>query len=412
MTTDEIPPEDPYAPTAPDPLALLEQSVVGTAMAFPHAIPELMHEVAAGDFNDPRLGAIFRGVCDEHAEGRPVDYLSISDLLPRWNIGTIDLRDLARWSSEAYDPGIGAHHARMVRAASIRRLMARVGRELQAPDGDVGIALQRAIEQLHTIGSIGGGTEEPVRWLRDVLDVPESEDAYDWVIPELLERRDRLMLTGIEGGGKSTFTRQIAVMGAAGIHPTKFYGIDPIRVLVIDAENSERQWRRSVRPMVAAAVAQGSSDPRDRIAVHCVDVMDITQPDTQARIHRWIDEVKPDLLLLGPLYRVTRGSLNDDDAVAPVLHALDGIRARDIAMLIELHAGHARGERGERDLRPRGSSALLGWPEFGLGIRAEKELRDGARKVSTLIRWRGDRDRREWPKRLAHGQLWPWEPTF
>jgi len=411
MSIVDVPPDDPYAPTAPDPLALLERSVVGTAMAFPHAIPELMHEVAGGDFDDPRLGRIFRGICDERAEGRPVDYLSIADLLAGWNVSSIDLRDLATWAGDAHDPEIGAHHARMVKAASIRRLMARVGQELQRPDGDVGVALQRAIDELHTIGSIGGGSEKPVRWLKDVLDVPEADDAYDWVIPELLERRDRLMLTGIEGGGKSTLTRQIAVMGAAGLHPTKFYRIPPIRALVIDAENSERQWRRSVRSLADAATLRGQRDPREHMAVHCVDVMDITQPATQARIHAWIDEVKPDLLLLGPLYRVTRGSLNDDDAVAPVLHALDSIRDRDVAMLIELHAGHARGERGERDLRPRGSSALLGWPEFGLGIRADKELQ-GGRRTSSLIRWRGDRDPRDWPRRLARGAMWPWEPTF
>lgn len=411
MSTVDIAPDDPYETTAPDPLTLLERSVVGTAMAYKHAIPELMHEVAGGDFHDPRLGRIFRGICDEHAEGRPVDFLSISDLLPKWNVSSLDLRDLAAWSGDARDPGIGAHHARMVRAASIRRLMAKVGQALQAPDGDVDLALQRAIDDLHTIGSIGGGGEQPVRWLKDLLAVPESEDAYDWVVPELLERRDRLMLSGIEGGGKSTFTRQIAVLSAAGIHPTKFYRMDPIRALVIDAENSERQWRRSVRPLAEAAAQRGARDPRDHMAVHCVNVMDITQPDAQALIHRWIDEVKPDLLLLGPLYRVTRGSLNDDDDVAPVLHALDAIRDRDVAMLIEAHAGHARGERGERELRPRGSSALLGWPEFGLGIRRDK-VREGNRSTSSLVRWRGDRDPRDWPTRLTRGQVWPWEPTF
>jgi len=411
MSYDDMPPEDPYQDSAPDPLALLERSVVGTAMAYPHAIPELMHEVAGGDFIDPRLGRIFAGICDERAEGRPVDYLSVEPLLAKWGVGGFDIRDLATWAGDAHDPGIGAHHARMVRAESIRRLLANVGAELQRGSGDIGALRQHAIEQLQKIGSIGGGSEQPVRWLRDLLDVPEEEDAYDWVVPELLERRDRLMLTGIEGGGKSTFTRQIAVLASAGIHPTKFYSIPPVRALVIDAENSERQWRRSVRRMADAAAQQGARDPRDHMAVHCVNVMDITQPDAQALIHRWIDEVNPDLLLLGPLYRVTRGSLNDDDAVAPVLHALDSIRDRDVAMLIELHAGHARGERGERDLRPRGSSALLGWPEFGLGIRADKELQ-GGRRTSSLIRWRGDRDPRDWPRRLARGAMWPWEPTF
>ena len=44
--------------------------------------------------------------------------------------------------------------------------------------------------------------------------------------------------------------------------------------------------------------------------------------------------------------------------------------------------------------RPRGSSSLLGWPEFGYGMSA---LCDG---VVDMLPWRGDRDEREWPDRL------------
>jgi replicative DNA helicase len=128
------------------------------------------------------------------------------------------------------------------------------------------------------------------------------------------------------------------------------------------------------------------------------------------RIHRWIDEAKPDLLVLGPLYRMTKGSLNNDDEVGPVLEALDSLRERDVAMLIEVHAGHARSTSGERELRPRGSSALLGWPEFGMGLRKGKGDQ-GKRPHYELVRWRGDRDRREWPARLVRGFVWPWEPS-
>ena len=56
-----------------------------------------------------------------------------------------------------------------------------------------------------------------------------------------------------------------------------------------------------------------------------------------------------------------------DDA-APLILALDAIRDRGLCLLMEAHAGHAKGANGTRDLRPRGSSALLGWPEFGFGL--------------------------------------------
>jgi replicative DNA helicase len=72
---------------------------------------------------------------------------------------------------------------------------------------------------------------------------------------------------------------------------------------------------------------------------------------------------------------------------------------------MEAHAGHAKNGAGERDFRPRGSSALLGWPEFGFGIVRSKE--DPA-NLADVLRWRGDRDEREWPTTLMRGGHIPW----
>ncbi len=54
---------------------------------------------------------------------------------------------------------------------------------------------------------------------------------YDWLVPNLLERKDRLIVTGGEGSGKSYLLRQMAVMMASGMHPfDKNRQIDPLRV--------------------------------------------------------------------------------------------------------------------------------------------------------------------------------------
>ena len=71
---------------------------------------------------------------------------------------------------------------------------------------------------------------------------------------------------------------------------------------------------------------------------------------------------------------------------------------------MEAHAGHGRGVDGTRDLRPRGSAALLGWPEFGLGIAPDPD--DAS--LSRVVRWRGDRDERDWPEALRRGGPLPW----
>lgn len=410
---DDTPPEDPYDSTSPklDANTLIEQHVVGAAMRFPRGASDLQREVTGSDFHDLRLGRIFDGVIAAALAGEPVDYLTVWQRLAAWDVRGIDLGALSAWSDAAVSPTLGAAHAASVRRESMRRALTSIGEALRDPAEDPAVTAARVTEQLRELRDATPHSGKSVRWLREVLDVPEDDDAYDWVIPNILERQDRLMLSAGEGVGKSTLLRQLAILATAGIHPFERYQMDPVNVLVVDAENSERQWRRAARGLADLAATHGVRDPRDHLAVHCVPVMDITKPNDLNQIHRWIDETQPGMLLLGPLYRMTRGSLNKDEEVAPVLAALDSLRERNLAMLIEVHAGHARSSSGERELRPRGSSALLGWPEFGLGLRRNKEV-EGRTPTFSLVRWRGDRDRRAWPTRLVHGQVFPWETSF
>jgi hypothetical protein len=395
--------------TASTPAALAERYVIGSMLADARVIRSVQEQVVPRDFEDLRLGAIYAGICSMVADRLPVDYLTVWDRLAGWDVRGIDLTDLAAWAGEVPSTSTAPYYAGLVREAAVRRSLAQIGARLQSNENP-GVALTGAMEALRAIRDRDVSSTSTAKTLREVLAVPEEEDAYDWVIPDILERRDRLMLTGSEGGGKSTFLRQLAVLSAAGIHPFRFSPIDPVRVLVVDAENSERQWRRAVRSMVDEAALRGARDPRDHIRLETVSRIDITQAGELGGIHRLIDEAAPDLLLIGPLYRLVPKSIKDDDDAAPVLYALDSLRDRNVAMLIEAHAGHTTGAGGERDLRPRGSSALLGWPEFGLGLRRNKHVEHG-RMTTSLVRWRGDRDRRAWPTKFVRGQVWPWEQT-
>lgn len=407
---DEIPPEDPFSAQTPvpDTNAMFEQGVIGGALAHPRIIASLEREVSAGDFHDMRLGRIFERLIELHVGGAHIDYLSVWDKLAGWDIRGIELLELSAWANTTAESAV--YYAGRVREASVKRMLTEIGGRLQDAGIEAGVAMARAAEDLRELRDMASGGKS-VRWLREILDVPEEDDAYDWVIPGLLERQDRLMLSAGEGVGKSTFLRQMATLSAGGIHPFQFSQIEPLNVLVIDAENSERQWRRAVRSLAENVAMQGMRDPRDHLAVHCVPVMDIAKPNDLGQIHRWIDESRPDIVLLGPLYRMTSGSLNKEEDAKPVLNALDSIRERDVAMLIEVHAGLDKDSTGERGLRPRGSSTLIGWPEFGLGLRRDKKI-EGRTPTFSLVRWRGDRDRREWPTRLIRGQQWPWEQSY
>jgi len=266
--------------------------------------------------------------------------------------------------------------------------------------GDLNDAMTMALDEWNSVrGAVTTGMT--AKTLAEVL---EGTDEYDWLIPSLLERMDRLILTGGEGAGKSTFVRQLAIMAAAGIHPTTFREIKPINVLVVDAENTEKQWRRNARDLVAKARLSGSRDPASHLNLACISRLDITTERDLGSIHRLVDEYQPDLLMIGPLYRLIPRAINSDDDAAPLIAALDSLRARGLALVMEAHAGHAQTKGGDRDLRPRGSSALMGWPEFGFGIGMDQEDPN----LAHLIRWRGDRDQRDWPRDIRRGGDWPW----
>jgi hypothetical protein len=180
-----------------------------------------------------------------------------------------------------------------------------------------------------------------------------------------------------------------------------------VRVLVVDAENTEMQWRREVRLTAERAAArQGAVDPSQAINITTGTRLDITKGPHLSSIHRLIDRHKPDVLFIGPLYKLVPNAINNDDEAAPLIVALDSLRERGVALVMEAHAGKSAGPNGDRDLRPRGSSALLGWPEFGFGLMPING-RPGAVEMRP---WRGGRDRkRQWPRELVRGRLWPWE---
>lgn len=413
---DDIPPEDPYAAPSSkiDEHALTEQSVLGAMMLSTKAAGDALTVLRSTDFVVPRHEIVFEAIAALYAAGDPTDVIAVTDhLIASGELQRAGGADYLHSMTSVVPTAANAgYYANIVRGTSMARQVAEVGARLQNTAGglNAAIAIEDAIDALRLIRDTGTTTDDQVRWMRDVLDVPPHEDEYDWVIPDVLERQDRLMLSAAEGVGKSTLLRQFATLSAAGIHPFRFSPIPPVRVLVVDAENSERQWRRATRDLAAQAEQRGARDPQGNIGLQCVGVMDITKSRDLGRLHKWMDEVDPHMVVLGPLYRMVGGNPMDKDTdVAPVLAALESIRERNVAMLIEVHAGHARSTSGERELRPRGSSALLGWPEFGLGLRRNKERSYGSVTYS-LVRWRGDRDRREWPL-LTRGQIWPWEPT-
>ena len=311
------------------------------------------------------------------------------------------------WLDAAPHPHVAERAAMLVKADSLRRTATRSMRAALEDLADLGTDPAVVVERVQ---------RELVREARGTLtsqtltDVLRTPDDQDWVIPDLLEAKDRLILTGHEGLGKTTLVRQMLILPAAGLHPFTFERIEPVTALVVDAENTAKQWMRAARWMVNQAIRETHVDPSPRIHMSLSGRLNILDPVVLGDVHRLIDRHRPGIVFMGPLYRLAL-QMNTDEQIAPVIAALDSIRDRGVALVVEAHAGHALGVNGVRDVRPRGSSALLGWPEFGYGIR--KDVSEGAGpNVFDLVAWRGAREARRWPVQLRKGDRefaeWPW----
>lgn len=280
---------------------------------------------------------------------------------------------------------------------------------------DAVIRLRNVLDDVTNYTACAGGVQP--MYLDEFLDMDLPRN---WLVPGLIEKAERLILTGDEGFGKTELAIQIALCCAGGIHP--FTGTvlpsGPLRVAVVDCENpkglSQRRFRKIVGAVQATRINRqaGYIDFSKQLAVEFrTDELDLFNGSDVAWLERYVAATTPDILLIGPLYKLHHEDENSSMAARLITSVIDGIRARHgCAVITEAHAGHAKNSEGLRFMRPRGSALFLGWPEFGLGLRRSANDPDA---VADVVSWRGAREERDWPKSLfkaASETSLPWLP--
>lgn len=407
--TDRLPPHDIAA----------ERALLASCAHSPRVLAETLETVQPDDFWHGPHAAIYTALMAMHAAKQGVTPITLIKYLA--DNGTLDFvgGQSRIWEITNHADTIFAHqYAEIIVDRALRRSLAEFGEDtartaLEAAGDTFGL-VERAVAKARDIRDRGQANADLPTM--DILDFINVEDTYNWLIPGLLEHGDRLVLTATEGGGKSTLLRQIAVTTAAGLQTFQpwLYADAPKRVLVLDCENGAPVSRRKFRPLLDAAEKYNQPMQRGMFHIECrPEGLDLTRPADRAWLMRRVEKLKPDLLIIGPIYRLHAGDPNSEELARKVSAVIDEARATaNCAVLMEAHAPHHNGQSAHRNLRPLGSSLWMRWPEFGFGLRPVEDEKsasnaDGCRG-RRFLPWRGMRDERDWPQFIKQGEMWPW----
>ncbi|WP_045306373.1 AAA family ATPase [Saccharothrix sp. ST-888] len=413
--------DDPFGPAEPNDLPT-EQAYLGSAITASDS-RRLLREtnLNTADYYRPAHALIHQAIAELADTTDPIDPLTVTATLQaRGDLARIGGPTYIHTCIKAAEHGASAFWcADRIRDLALRRALIRTGREITAmgwapdADNDASELAELAVTKTRDVRDAGrAAADTPALDMHDFLAV--NDEGHDWVLPGLIEHTDRVIWTAGEGGGKSVLQRQIAVTAAAGVMPFghEHNTLGAQKVLVLDCENSGRQSRRHYRALMNIAERQRTPVRRGQLHIDIrPEGVDLTRADGRAWLMRRVETVMPDLLIIGPIYRLHAGDPNSEEHARKVTVVLDEARATaNCALSLEAHAAKATGF-GPRGLAPVGSSLWLRWPEFGMGLRPVEDERtaqdDRGRRV---LPWRGARDERAWPNFICQGAEggWPW----
>lgn len=402
-----------------------EQSVLGGMLLSKDAIADVSRILTSGtEFYKPAHQTIYDAILTVYARGdEQVDPITIAaELTKRGDIGRTGGASYLHTLVQTVPTAANApYYAEIVAECAAARggieESTRTIQALYAREGEATEVIEDGVERLKAVRDRGmASSDKPSKTLRTFLN--ETDDEPEWVIPGVLARWDRLIVTAPEGGGKSLFNRQMLARTAAGLHPWKRARIAPKRVLLVDVENSESQVRPWLRKMHRAACEELGGEVDELLDNFVVEVieggLDLRNPGDRARLLRLVERNRPDMIAIGPLYKLASGNPNDEEVARELMSALEATRAASggAAMLIEAHAPHRAGGERHRDFRPIGSSLWLRWPEFGFGLAPVSNKEVDFAEEEGLVRWlpwRGSRSDRDWPEQFMRGATWPWQ---
>jgi len=387
-----------------------ERAVLGAVLTNGKLFPKT-DSLLEDDFWHPFHAQIFSGMRSLYQQGHPIDALTVAsemEVLGLWGKGHDRTELIGLMENVGVLSNLPAHVHRVKDMAQRRDAVTAAQKAMQivqSPQIAVEDALRDAEKVLRNAVPLTKRGAD-LMTLDQFVDQDIEEAA--WVVNPLLRRGERLVVTGFEGLGKTTLMRQIGVATAAGLEPFTLRNAPPKKVLFVDCENPEHIMQQSFGQLRDVLRRRHkTTDDRFLLKRH-PGGMNLSKPRDRALLRSYCTDAQPDLLLIGPAYKLYLGGAGqrEEDLARVVVDALDELREEfDLSLILEHHSPHHdTSNRGApRDVRPIGSSLWLRWPEFGWGIRPKKGGNAAKREVE-VVSWRGPRDpSRQWPVTMVSG---------
>lgn len=167
------------------------------------------------------------------------------------------------------------------------------------------------------------------------LEIPQ----IDWLVEPIVERFGYTLIGAQKGVGKSLFVTQLALYAASGMSPFLNDGIrlfKPLNVLLVQQEVSLPGMKDRLFKMRSEKLFETEGRFRQITTTGTWWNLSNKKEDYQ-RLIRLIEEYKPDILILDPLYTFYPKELNTSGDISPMMEILAELKTNFNLGLIVVH---------------------------------------------------------------------------
>lgn len=371
-----------------------EESYIGAFLLSPYKLLDNMTILAPENFYRPLHGQIFAAIRDLVSRGEQVDYITVQNELQGRGV-EIDLNTLSTLQMNTPGTHGATRWAQIILEKSDARRTLSVLHDATSEifDGADPYATAADISKELALLGTPADRESEAKTLEEWIELSKSETASPTIIPGILRQGWRTIVVSGEGTGKTTIMRTLSMAVAQGHHPFWFASkIEPRRVLYVDLENPlEVLGEPHVENFIKHIKLNDPDiyDPSRLKVWRRPGGINIRNQRDRADLQREIINHQPDLVCLGPIYKMYSGGGSErlEESTEDAMRILDDLRTRyNFALLLEHHA--PKGQAGtKREMTPFGSQRWLAWPEVGVSLY---QVKNDERTVE-VRRFRGDR---------------------